>query len=242
MDIIRISRIGDRTVNEDFAGCAEKDGDVCLALADGLGGHGYGEIASETAVNAVIDKFENEKDHSDFLVNAVNYAQQKLNAIQKSNFKFSDMRTTIVLLFIGGGKAQWLHVGDSRVYMFRNGKILSCTSDHSVPGLLVKTGDIKFKQIRKHADRNKLLRVLGQPENEDKVKYELSKPVRLIPGDAFLLCSDGYWECIDEAHMLRCLKKAVSAYDWIKLMNAVVDENGAKIKMDNNSAIALIYE
>lgn len=242
MDIAKISRIGDRTANEDFVSCAEKNGDVCLALADGLGGHGYGEIASETAVNAVIEKFKSDENNSDFLVNAVNCAQQKLNAAQKSDFRFSDMRTTIVLLLISKGKAQWIHVGDSRAYMFRNGKILFCTSDHSVPGLLVKTGDIKFKQIRKHADRNKLLRVLGQPENENEVKYELSKPVKLIPGDAFLLCSDGYWECIDEAHMLRCLKKAVSTYDWIRLMNAVVDENGAKIKMDNNSAIAVIYE
>lgn len=239
MDISKISRIGGRSVNEDFASFVEKNEDICLVLADGLGGHGFGEIASKIAVNAVLERFADSSDYLDFLVNAVNYAQRKLNEIQKSNFKFSNMRTTITIAFINHDTVSYLHVGDSRIYMFRNGKILHCTSDHSVPGMLVKTGEIKFNQIRGHSDRNKLLRVLGQPN--DKVKYEISEPIKLFPNDALLLCSDGYWECIDEAHMLHCLKRADSAYDWMERMNAVVDRNGSRIKMDNNSAIAAIY-
>ena len=111
------------------------------------------------------------------------------------------------------------------------------TLDHSVPQMLVKSGEIKESEIRNHPDRNRLLRALGL--ETDRQLYELQEPYPLRKCQAFLLCSDGFWELIEEEKMCSFLKKAESADEWLRLMNEEVQKNGAGKNMDNNSAIAV---
>ena len=106
------------------------------------------------------------------------------------------MQTTAVSLIIQNDLALWGHIGDTRLYYFHDGNLQKQTSDHSVPQMLVNAGEIDDSQIRYHEDRNRLLRSLGSKET---IKPNLEQSATTIyPGDAFLLCTDGFWEYVLE--------------------------------------------
>ncbi len=238
MDTATLTRIGGRTVNEDCAARVRKGSAELVVVCDGLGGHGFGEVASKTAVDAAVEAFANYGDAPDFLERAAEAIQEAVLAKQDESPRYHDMRTTLVLLRVTGGSARWLHVGDSRLYMFRGKSVLAQTDDHSVPGMLVRMGELKLKQIRNHPDRNRVLRVVG--DREMGIKYDLSEVTPVQPGDAFLLCTDGYWELIDEKQMIKLLKKAPTAADWLESMAKIVEKNGRGRNMDNYTAGAVI--
>ena len=111
------------------------------------------------------------------------------------------------------------------------------TLDHSIPQMLVMSGEITESEIRNHPDRNILLRVMGA--EWDGPAYELLKPVPLRKCQAMLLCSDGFWELIDEACMCDCLKKSNSVEEWMAYMSEIVKINGKDKDMDNYTAVAV---
>ena len=121
--------------------------------------------------------------------------------------------------------------------MEKKGKYILRTLDHSVPQMMVSRGDLREKDIRKHEDRNRLLRVMGA--EWDSPKYQMTGPVPVTRHTSFLLCSDGFWELIDEKMMCRTLKKAKNAREWLGAMEQIVLENGRGTNMDNYSAIAV---
>lgn len=198
---------GGREVNEDSARVFEKDGKKCLVLCDGLGGHGKGEVASALVVEAVGQIFNSaQKIDEDFLRSAFQLSQEALIDEQIRQDAKTDMKTTAVAMYIDGNKVQWGHVGDSRLYAFAKNKVKLRTLDHSVPQMLVFAREIKEKQIRNHPDRNRLLRVMGI--EWEKPMYELAEQTQLEKYQAFLLCSDGFWELIDEKQMCKLLKNS----------------------------------
>ena len=142
------------------------------------------------------------------------------------------------MLAVSGDSVRWGYIGDSRLYYFRKNRLMTRTLDHSVPQMLVNAGKLKEKQIRGHEDRNKLLRVLGT--RYESVKYVIDIPVRREERQAFLLCSDGFWEWVDEKKMIRLLKKSHSAQEWLDLMTEEVVKNGRGNHMDNYSAAAIL--
>ena len=229
---------GGRDVNEDTACVYEKDGQKCLILCDGLGGHGRGEVASALVVKMFGEIFKNTQTIDEkFLDNAFNAAQDALLEEQCRQNAKTEMKTTAVAMYIDGNRIQWGHVGDSRLYAFSRNKVKIRTLDHSVPQMLVLARDIKEKQIRNHPDRNRLLRVMGI--EWEKPMYELAEPKKLGDYQAFLLCSDGFWELIDEKQMGKLLKSSSTVEEWMQSMVEVVRKNGAGRNMDNYTAIAL---
>ena len=127
-------------------------------------------------------------------------------------------------------------MGDSRLYHFRGGNQLSRTIDHSVPQMLVLSGQIKEKDIRRHPDRSALLRAMGA--EWDSPAYEISqRGLEIAKGDTFLLCSDGFWEWIEEKTMIKILKKNLSVHDTLLEMVNEVKKNGIGKGMDNYSAV-----
>lgn len=233
---------GDRQGNEDAIGCkVSKSGqEACFVLCDGLGGHGQGEVASDLVVNSVLEEYGTCHDNSDFLKVAFEIGQEKLLALQEERHARNEMKTTAVVLHIQEKHAQWGHVGDSRLYHFENGKLRQRTQDHSVPQMLVAAGEIKEKNIRNHPDRSRLLRVMGMEWNSP--KYVLSDIVEKKGRQAFLLCSDGFWELIEEKTMQKYLKRAKTPQEWLDGMKEQVLKNGKKTDMDNFSAIAVFVE
>ena len=229
---------GGREVNEDSARVFEKDGKKCLVLCDGLGGHGKGEVASALVVEAVGQIFNSaQKIDEDFLRSAFQLSQEALIDEQIRQDAKTDMKTTAVAMYIDGNKVQWGHVGDSRLYAFAKNKVKLRTLDHSVPQMLVFAREIKEKQIRNHPYRNRLLRVMGI--EWEKPMYELAEQTQLEKYQAFLLCSDGFWELIDEKQMCKLLKNSSTVEEWMQAMVEVIKQNGIGKNMDNYTAIAL---
>lgn len=233
---------GSRKVNEDSA-FASAEGDCgCFAVCDGLGGHGRGDEASRLVCksfeNAYHRQLEQKKDAAVFLADAIRSAQAELLLKQQLLSCPDAMKTTAVLLVINGETAHYAHVGDSRLYLFRNSGLLLHTLDHSVPQMLVNLGEITPDQIRRHEDRNRLLRVLGVPWEKDKFDMP-AEPVRITAGDAFLLCTDGFWEWIEESEMAAALKKANSVNTWINAMSRTVKLRGMLKKADNFTALGI---
>lgn len=239
MRFAMLTKPGSRTNNEDAIGMIEENGRYCFVLADGLGGHGKGEVASEIAVKTAVQTFVEAKGEEGCLDLMFEKAQEAIEQRQKEDRAASDAKTTAVMLTAGRGEAAWGHVGDSRLYYFHKKKIRLRTLDHSVPQMLVAAGEIREKQIRRHPDRNRLLRVMGGAKEQ--MRYELGR-IQTEHGDCFLLCSDGFWELIEEKKMESALKRAENVDAWMERMTQVVEKNGAGRDMDNYSAIAVWVE
>ena len=240
VDYAMYSDKGNREVNEDsIVYAVKKELDSwCFAVCDGLGGHGRGEVASGIVCDSIRHQFEACEDINLFFDSVLDNAQAELIQKQEEmNGKF-EMKTTAVILLLSNSKYKYVHIGDSRFYHFRKGKYKKRTIDHSVPQILALSGDIKEKEIRNHPDRNKLLRVMGI--EWDKKEYSMSETYKYDKKDAFLLCSDGFWELVTEKEMATLLKKSNSAKEWLDKMISVVKENGNNKNMDNNSAVAVI--
>lgn len=236
-----VSDKGGRKINEDSVGIAQKGSDYCFTLCDGLGGHGNGDVASATVTEIFSELFKN-RDISteEFFAEAYSAANVKVLELQKSDGASNGMKTTVVSLVVSDGECRWSHIGDSRLYCFAKNSIKARTFDHSVPQMLVVSKEIKEREIRFHPDRNKILRAVGA--SDENPKYQLSEPVRLEECDAFLLCSDGFWELISERRMCSLLRKSKTAEEWLQRMSEAVTKKGKNINMDNYSAIAVIIE
>ena len=236
-----LSEDGGRKENEDSIGMAQKDENVCFVLADGLGGHGGGAEASGLVVNAILENFRESGEVSEeYLGQCIQNSQELLLQEQENQGRSQEMKTTLVVLLIGEKQILWGHIGDSRLYYFNHKKYKTRTLDHSVPQMLVAAGEITEKEIRGHADRNRLLRVMGI--DWETPRYQLSTPIEREKHMEFLLCSDGFWELIEEKSMLQTLKKSQTPGEWLSAMKEKVLKNGKGKKMDNYSAIAVFLE
>lgn len=226
-----LSNQGGRKINEDYLGCSENH---VFVLCDGLGGHGGGEIASRFVVEQILSSY---KERGLSMEESIQYAQDALLEKQERENAHNAMKTTMVCLELSDVEAKFAHVGDSRVYLFENGKYKSRSLDHSIPQMLVQRGIIKEKDIRHHEDRSRLLSVMGAEWNVP--KYQVADHIRIDKNTTFLLCSDGFWELIDEKMMSSALKKSKTPEEWLAAMEQIIIENGQGTNMDNYSAIAV---
>src|SRR5579863_63504 len=221
-----VSAPGGRADNEDFVGYRLAKGSGCWALADGLGGHRGGEIASRLAVDAAISSFE---ENPSITGEALNTHLVRANLAvldrQAAEAELTHMRTTMVMLIASPEAAMWAHAGDSRLYRLRNGKIQEQTLDHSVPQRLVDAGEISADQIRFHEDRSRLLNSVGAREEVVASSGVMSGAPE--PADAFLLASDGFWECVTEPEMENDFTDTASSESWIQKMQARVQLRAA---------------
>ena len=232
-----LSEQGGREKNEDTVCIRRKDNKLCVFVGDGLGGYDNGKFASETAAQTIIELGE----HQDFLdetkmQEAAMLANEKIK--EQQVIRNSNMKTTIVVLGIEDLKARWMHVGDSRLYHFKNGKIAGQTMDHSVSQMAVLMGEITQEQIRFHEDRNRVLRALGS----DNSKPDISKLIEISgEKEAFLLCTDGFWEYVFEEEMEEMLRKARSPEKWLKKMRGILEKRVPRGN-DNYTAAAVFLE
>lgn len=224
--------IGGRPYNEDSVDYKKIDDDyLCVVLADGLGGHGGGEIASGEAVKLILDGWNGTATPAS-LCDLAQAAHRKILSLQTPVCK---MKTTVVILAIEKERVLWAHAGDSRLYHFIDGKLVFQTRDHSSSQIAVLMGQIEQEEIRFHEDRSHIFRALGQESNfsADAEEQELS------PGQhAFLLCTDGFWEYVYENEMEKELQVSESPQDWIKRMKCHL-ENRVDGDNDNNTAAAV---
>ncbi len=235
-----VSNIGGRTQNQDYCAFREKSSFNCWVVADGLGGHKGGEVASQIATETILNEFEkNPEISAEALIRYIKIAQDALIIKQEEEPNLFSMRTTVVILLADSKNAIWSHVGDTRLYHFRNGQIIFQTKDHSVPQAMFDAGDISYDEIRHHEDRNRLLRTLG---HEDSLRPAVEKNVYPVEsGDAFLLCTDGFWEYVTEIDMTADFLKSANPDEWLGLMASKITAR-AEGKYDNYTAIAVFTE
>lgn len=225
------SDVGGRANNEDSYVAKKTEDSYLFVVADGLGGHEDGEVASRAAVDAIKEYLISGQNND--VAGAVERANEIVLARQE--LTSSKMKTTVALAYVGPEETVIAHVGDTRVYAFRNGKIVFQTMDHSASQLAVSAGEIELSGIRGHVDRNVLTRALGASE---RVKVDIST-FSNDRFDALLLCSDGFWEYVYENEMERELAACDSAKKWLyKLRTIQLDR--APEKCDNNTAIAVL--
>lgn len=225
---------GERLQNEDSLGAEQYMDGILFVLCDGLGGHGKGDVASDFIVKTILNIVCR---HGMDIEAAIMAAQKQLLEKQKQENAQDSMKTTLTCLNIVGENARYIHVGDSRVYHFEGGKIKDRTLDHSVPQMLVNMGEIKESEIRHHEDRGRLLRAVGS--TWDTPKYQVGNNIKIGKKTTFLMCSDGFWELIDEKQMSKTLKKSKTPQEWLDEMQKIVLQNGKGSNMDNYSAIAV---
>lgn len=238
-DTATLSQTGGRRSNQDSFGFEANQAAGCWVVADGLGGHAGGETASRMAVDEVLAAFRQKPDVSpSFIENCLQTAHQAIQLKAAAAYELASMRTTLVVLTCTGNSAVWGHVGDSRLYWFRRGKIVHQTKDHSVPQMLVDAGKLDPLKLRGHEDQNRLTRALGQTGS---LKTSvLSEPIDLQPGDAALLCSDGIWTYVLELELEADWEKAASAAEYLALLERRVLER-AESEHDNYTAIAVRF-
>lgn len=190
---------GGRSGNQDRAAYAERDNSVLVVLADGLGGHEGGELAAELLVQRTIRSFQSIRrpvieQPSAFLALSILQAHNAINAMGQDHNPPIQPRTTCVLLLVQEGYAYWAHVGDSRLYLFRDGKVKTRTRDHSVTQKLHEEGVLSEEEMKNHPEKSRLLKCVGGPHEPS---IRLGRETRLHKGDNLLLCSDGLWEAMD---------------------------------------------
>lgn len=232
------TNVGKRKNNEDYF----LYNDRVWILADGLGGHDSGEVASKTASEAVREYIrENGIPFStETFLNIIKAANLSLLEKQREDENLAAMRTTIVFAATNGERLRFANVGDSRFYYFKRGCLYVQSEDHSVSAVSARMGDISYDEIRKDPDRNKLIKVLG-----DKPDLNVKIPdieISVEKGDAFLLCSDGFWEYVYETEMETDLTKSLNAEEWMKYMLKRVLLRTQNEDNDNFTAVAVMAD
>ena len=226
---------GGRELNEDSHGIFVKNGCICAVVADGVGGHGGGDKASGLAVRGINKLYQHSKE--DLPIGEVHEWVQQINqAVCQVQTKECCMKTTLCTLFTDNWSCFWAHVGDSRTYYFKENKLFSMTTDHSVSQMAVLSGEITQDEIRHHEDRNKLIRSIG---NQREIKVDISDMTDVSQGrHAFLLCTDGFWEYVLENEMEETLQNSKNPVQWVEQMAAILKERVPE-NNDNNTAVAV---
>lgn len=235
--IAALSAQGGREYNEDSISVLEEAERQCAVVADGLGGHGGGEIASSIAAVQIKKAFSDMTGINEAWI--LELYRQVNRAVLEQQTASCHMKTTCVSLFLEQEMIWWAHLGDSRLYYFQNGELKRQTMDHSVSQMAVLSGEITKDQIRFHEDRNRVLRAFGASEDvhPDIESMKLDADVF----HAFLLCTDGFWEYVLEAEMQIDLLKAEEPSEWLKYMEERLKKK-VDGKNDNYSAIAVFCE
>lgn len=240
--IYQESRPGKRPNNEDrLAHCYSRDA-LLVVVADGMGGHYYGEIAAQIAVQSLMESFQHEaspkiKDPFFFLNRSMINAHSAILDFTEAHRLKDSPRTTCVACLVQDNIAHWAHAGDSRLYLFRNGKVLTHTRDHSRIQLLIDQGMINQAQAATHPDRNKVYSCLGGPHDPE---IELSRKTPLETGDVLALCSDGVWGVVPDDLLALALKND----NLMKAVPALLDQVEARggPNADNLSIVAVRWE
>lgn len=239
IEYAKITKIGTREVNEDAVRVVEDKGRYGFIVCDGLGGHGMGDVASNIVANCFVECFKTlDCRGEEFLRQMFERAQNSLLKQKEVLNVRNKMCTTAVVLVIEHNRAYIGHIGDSRLYVVENGCVTYKTLDHSIPQMLALHGEITENDIPHHPDRNKLLRALGM--EWERPMYSIEKPLELKSNQAFLLCSDGFWEWIEQEPIYASLRETNNAKEWLVSMIEVVESNSKGAVMDNYSAIAVV--
>lgn len=239
-----------RTHNEDnFLIVPEEN---LFIVADGMGGHASGEVASQVAVDTILKFFKEIRSDSQItwpykldsnytydenkLIAGIKLANQRIYELALSNINYKGMGTTIVSLYRVDGECFLCHVGDSRAYLMRDGKLRQLTEDHSLLNDYKKVAQLTEEEIKNFPHKNIIVRALGMKESVEVDKQK----IKLQQGDIFLLCTDGLTGELDDSEISQILLDLGD--DLEKACDALIEKACGHGGRDNITAILLKVE
>lgn len=229
---------GGRPTQQDDLLCLHDDAThtQLLVLADGMGGHGAGELASAGVIEVARQLWHagewREQPGALFLERLCQEAHAELRR-RGEGLARGEPHSTVVALLLKGGNAYWAHVGDSRLYRFQRGHLLGCTEDHSIVQARVRRGEIDADQAARDVDQHLLLRGLGST----RVPQVDHGWATLEQGYSFVLCSDGVWEYLSPAELARLAAGRYTSEVLHEALARVLERGG---EAGDNAALILV--
>ena len=245
---IRVStvcKIGGRDYNQDYFAHSVSDKAACFVVCDGLGSYVGSEVASRLCATRVVEDFEQVREidpvravRRSFCEAYIENAHNHVVAHKERNPQIATSCTTVACAVTNGNTTTFAHIGDSRVYFFRNHKLIYQSKDHSLSQLAVEMGQIKLRDIRTHKDQNKLTRVLGSDYYAPADIETLKAPVG--PGDSFILCTDGFWEYVFEEEMEAILASSANPQEALDKMETLLLGRISKFNDNYTAIVAMV--
>ena len=238
--VFQVSRKGGRATNEDRMGYCYTRDSALLLLADGMGGHPEGEVAAQMALQVITAKFQLEAkteitDVRAFLSAAVLMAHRHIVSYAAERAMVDTPRTTVVVALIQNDCVSWVHCGDSRLYMVRDGEMLARTRDHSY--MEQRQNEQPLTKSGEPVNRNILFTCLGSPASP---VFDITGPVSLQQGDKILLCSDGLWSTLADVEIVYDLGLKPVSQAVPDLVDKALEKGGRT--GDNVTVIAMEWE
>jgi serine/threonine protein phosphatase PrpC len=235
------TRLGARKYNQDRIGHWSTPGALLMVVADGMGGHANGEIAAQVTVDILGRAFAQEAkpklpEPARFLPRLIAASHAGILMEAQKRKMPEAPRTVVVACLIQDGYAYWAHTGDCRLYLFRAGRIVTRTRDHSVVQQLVDAGRIREEAVASHPDRNRLLQCLGGTQAP---RIDVASE-RLAKNDVLMLCSDGLWGPLTQRQLLHAVVNRSLPLAVQELVELAEARAGADC--DNTSVIAAHWQ
>jgi len=216
-----------RTLNEDFASCLEKEEFKIYVVADGMGGHNAGEVASQMAaeqiVNYIDEKFFQSK-VDDLIVEAVKKANKDIFDFSTTNENLSGMGTTVTACFMTKDFIHIANVGDSCCLAIRNNEIKKITKDHSLVQELIDSGSISEKEAQNHPKKNIITRALGTSSSVNVDIFQLKNNEY----DLYILCSDGLTNELTKEEILQVVTEEENYTSMANKLVHLAKEKGGR--------------
>jgi protein phosphatase len=226
----------DKQVNEDACGHRPtRFGHLCV-VCDGMGGHAAGREAAQLALNTIFEAFDRAADTArpaDVLRAAIQEASRRVYAMRTSEVALGRPGSTVVSVLLHAQGTDVAHVGDSRAYLVHEGQIRRLTRDHSIVQELVDRGLLTQEQAAHHPEANRITRALGMAA--DVVADVLQQGIRQVAGDAFVLCTDGLCDLVEDQEILGVVGSEPAA----QAVGKLVDLANARGGHDNVTVVVL---
>ena len=239
--IYQESRKGGRRNNEDRMGYLYTRDSMLLVVADGMGGHARGEVAAQMTLQIMASIYQRDAkpmlaDPARYLEECVLAAHRELHRYRAENNLPEAPRTTVVACVVQEGVATWAHVGDSRLYLLRGGRIVARTLDHSRVHHLVSSGLIRPEDAKDHPERNRIFNCIGAYIAPT---VEIGRSTALRSGDTLLLCTDGLWGALTDRQIGDAFATSTVMRAVPELMELALAKGGNDA--DNCTAIAMTW-
>jgi serine/threonine protein phosphatase PrpC len=239
--IYQDSKKGGRKVNQDRMGYLYTRDSLLMVVADGMGGHARGEIASEITLQTVAAMFQRLAkpmlpDPARFLEESISASHRELHRYRAENSLPEAPRTTVVACVIQQGLATWAHAGDSRLYLIRGPRVAARTVDHSRVHHLVSSGLISDEDAKDHPERNRIYNCVGAYVAPT---VEVGHPTALHSGDVVMLCSDGLWGALSDRQIVDEFASKTVMRAVPDLVSDALEEAGPDA--DNCTAVAMAW-
>ncbi|MCM3110199.1 Stp1/IreP family PP2C-type Ser/Thr phosphatase [Lederbergia lenta] len=228
-----------RKQNEDSGGIfTNKLGETLAVIADGMGGHNAGEVASQIAVNsleeqwAAVDNAMTPEQAGNWFLKNVEAVNQKILTRAQENMEYDGMGTTLVAAICTDLFATIVNIGDSRCYVMNEAGFKQLTEDHSLINELIKTGQISREEAELHPRKNVLMKALG---TEQAIDMDITT-ITFEQGDKIFLCSDGLTNKVSESEIETVLKNAHPLNEKVEILINLANQNGG----EDNISVAVV--